>query len=109
MFASDILLTSGPNVIEVVGRDRVGNAATTQITVVRQTRTQSQIRLVSGNAQAGPISSVLAAPLVVALTNAAGLPVANTAVIFTVKRNDGLVATDGSPVASAVAMTDAQG
>ena len=52
--ATDVPLAIGPNVIQAVGRDRVGNAATTQITVTRQAVTaQAQIRLVSGNNQTG--------------------------------------------------------
>ena len=55
--ATNVPLAIGPNMIQAVARDRVGNAATTQIMVTRQVATQPQIRLVSGNNQTGSIGS----------------------------------------------------
>jgi hypothetical protein len=102
-------LSVGPNVIQVVGRDRVGNEATNQITVTRRVLTQAQIRLVSGNNQTGAIGAPVPAPLVIALTDAVGNPAANQTVIFKVAQNDGLVAAGGAPGASVIATTDALG
>jgi len=83
--ATDVPLVLGTNVIQAVGRDRVGNAATTQITVTRQALSQqAQIRLISGNNQTGAIGSLLPAPLVVAVTDATGNPVPNKPVIVKV-------------------------
>ena len=108
--AVNVPLSVGPNVIRAVGRDRVGNAATTQITVTRQAAAQAQIRLVSGNNQTSVAGSVLVSPLVVAVTDAAGAPVPNKPVIFKVIQNDGGLSTDGGPPApTVVATTDAQG
>jgi hypothetical protein len=108
--ATDVSLALGSNVIQAVGRDRVGNAATTQITVTRQALSQqAQIRLISGNNQTGMIGSVLPAPLVVALTDATGNPVANRSVIVKVTQNDGMVAAGGPPAPSVIATTNAQG
>src|SRR5207249_3490000 len=54
--AANVPLNTGDNIIQATGRDRVGNFATTQITVRRQAAvTQSQIRLISGNNQTGTI------------------------------------------------------
>jgi hypothetical protein len=106
---TDVPLTIGPNVIQAVARDRVGNSATTQITVMRQLVTQPQIRLISGNNQAGTIGSTLPVPLVVALTDGAGNPAPNKPVVFKVTQNDGTVNAGGSPAASVIATTDAQG
>src|SRR5205823_6808279 len=75
---TDVPLAIGPNVIQAVARDRVGNQATTQITVTRQPSTQAQIKLVSGNNQTGVIGSLLPAQLVIALTDGAGNPVPNS-------------------------------
>jgi hypothetical protein len=107
--AASVPLNIGNNIIEAVGRDRAGNAATTQITVVRQTTTQPQIRLISGNNQSGLIGTLLPSPLVVGLTDASGNPVPNQQVIFKVAANNGLLTAGGSTGTSAVVTTDAQG
>jgi hypothetical protein len=107
--ATNVPLTIGSNIINVVGRDRVGNAATTQITVMRQAPSPLQIRLISGNNQTGTLSSVLPAPLVVALTDSNGNPVPNKAVIFKVTQNDGMVSSGAPPAPTVIAMTNAQG
>lgn len=109
--AADVPLALGPNVIQAVGRDRVGNAATTQITVVRQPPAADQhIQLVSGSNQSGVIGGSLGQPLVVALVDGIGAPVANAPVIFKVTQNDGLVAADGgTAAATAIAMTGGDG
>jgi hypothetical protein len=107
---TDVPLSLGSNVIQAVGRDRVGNAGTTQVTVTRQAPgQQAQIRLFSGNNQAGMIGALLPAPLVVALTDATGNPVPNQPVIFKVTQNDGMVAAGGPPTPSVIAMTNVQG
>src|SRR5579871_1996207 len=52
LLATSVPLSIGPNIIQAVGRDRAGNAATTQITVIRQAlAAQPQIQLISGNNQ----------------------------------------------------------
>jgi hypothetical protein len=107
--AADVPLSMGPNVIQVVGRDRVGNAATARITVTRKVAAQAQIRLVSGNNQSGAVGSTLPAPLVIALTDANGLPVPNKPVIFKVIQNDGMVGAGGQPGPTVIATTDGEG
>ena len=102
-------LNLGDNIIQAVGRDRVGNAATTQITVKRQAATQAQIRPIPGNNQSGAIGTVLPAPLVVALTDAVGNPVPDKPVIFKVMQDNGMVSTGGPAAAAVIAMTNAQG
>jgi hypothetical protein len=107
--ATGVPLNMGDNVIQAVGRDRVGNAATTQIIVTRQAATQPQIRLVSGNNQTGTIGAAVPDPLIVALTDAAGNPVPDKPVIFKVTQDNGMVRTTGPPAVSAIAITNAQG
>src|SRR2546426_157525 len=107
--AADVPLALGPNTIQAIGRDRVGNSATTQITVVRRALTQAQIRPVSGNNQFAAIESLVADPLVVALTDALGNPVPNQPVIFKVSQNDGTLVAAGGSGASVSATTDARG
>jgi len=108
--APDLPLSLGLNVIQAVATDRVGNSATTQIKVTRVTPSaQPRIQLTSGNNQFGTIGSVLSAPLVVALADAAGNPVPNKPVIFKVTQNDGMVSAGGTAAPSAVATTDTNG
>ena len=107
--ASNIPLQMGDNVIQAVGRDRVGNAATTQITVTREAPPPSRIRAISGNNQTGPIGSVLPASLVVALTDSQGNPFPNKSVIFKVIQDDGMVNAAGPFAPTVIANTDAQG
>ncbi len=63
----------------------------------------------SGNNQSAAIGARVPAPLVIALTDAAGNPVANQTVIFKVAQNDGMVVAGGAPGSSVLATTDAQG
>ncbi len=107
--AANVPLALGPNLIRAVGRDRVGNSFTTEITVTRQAITQQQIRLVSGSNQTGVIGSALPAPLVVALTDAAGNPVGGKPVIFKVTQNDGLLTAAAAPAVTVIATTDEDG
>src|SRR3989441_997212 len=108
--ATAVPLALGANVLRAVGTDRVGNAATTQITVIRQTPTTlPKIQVVAGNNQTGTIGNVLAAPLVVAVTGSPGSPFSNKPVIFKVTKNDGIVASGVAPAPTAIVNTDAQG
>lgn len=107
--AVNVPLVIGTNVIQAVGRDRVGNAATTQIMVTRQVPTLPQIRLISGNNQTGAVGAVLTAPLVVVVTDSVGNPVPNKPVIFKVVQNDGMVNTGGPPAPTVIATTNGQG
>jgi hypothetical protein len=107
--ATNVPLNMGDNVIQAVGRDRVGNAATTQIVVTRQAPSPSRIQLISGNNQTGMIGSVLPAPLVVAVTDSGGNPFPNKPVIFKVTQDDGMVSAGGPLAPTVIATTNAQG
>ena len=107
--ATNVPLQMGLNVIQAIARDRVGNAATTQIVITREAITRAQIRLVSGNNQTAIIGTAVPAPLVVALNDENGNPVSNKPVIFKVTQDDGTVSTGGNFAPSAIVMTDAQG
>jgi hypothetical protein len=107
---TNVALALGENVIEAVGRDRVGNTVATRITVVRDAATMSRIVTISGNNQTGPIGALLPSPLVVQLVDAAGQPApASTPVIFKVTQDDGAVSAGAAPAATVIAITDAQG
>src|SRR5205085_1234939 len=107
--AEGVQLVVGTNVIKAVGRDRVGNSATTEITVTRRASTQAQIRLISGNNQTAAVGSLLASPLVVALTDATGNPIPNKPVIFNVTQNDGTVSAGETPAPTLIVTTDSNG
>lgn len=107
--ATDIPLALGSNVIQVVARDRSANAATTQITVMRQSTAQVQLRLVSTNNQSGVIGALLPAPLIVSLVNGTGAPAANVPVIFKVTQNNGLISAGGAPAPMVITNTNTQG
>jgi hypothetical protein len=107
--ATNVPLNIGSNTIQAVGRDRVGNAATTQITVTRVAPSPSQIRLVSGNNQTGAIGSIVPAPLLVLVTDSSGNPSPNKPVIFKVTQNDGMVVAGGPAAPTVIVTTNAQG
>jgi hypothetical protein len=90
--AEGILLVPGKNVISAVATDRAGNKSQSQVTVTLQDiSTQQRILMVSGNGQAGAASTTLSQPLIVQVVNAAGQPMANVPVAFTVNKSDGLL------------------
>jgi hypothetical protein len=107
--ASGVALSLGPNTIQAIGRDRSGNFVTTSVHVTRVPPTEPFIRIVSGNNQSGPVSSVLPQKLVVALDNGSGQPVANTMVVFRVTDNNGLVTGGGATDSSVAVSTDSNG
>jgi len=108
--AEGVPLALGPNVIQVTGRDRVGNQGTTEITVMRiAPGAQSRIQPLSGSGQSGTIRSPLPAPIAIQLTDAAGEPAPGKPVIFKVTQNDGVVAAAGPAAPTVIATTDAQG
>jgi len=108
-FSATVPLALGTNPIQVVARDRVGNQSTASVAIQRAVSTQ--LRIVSGNNQTGPIQQQLPAPLIVELDNSLGVPVANGTVVFRVAGNDGGVAAQsgGQGKPSIVQTTDAQG
>ncbi len=109
--AQGVPLQPGPNTITALGEDAAGNTASAAITVTFDAMAgEPQIRLVSGNNQVGAIATELPAPLVVALQDALGMPVAGEAVIFKVIENNGTLSGGGrSGVASVAVTTDALG
>lgn len=107
--ATNVPLVIGTNIIQAVGRDRTGNSTTTQITVIRKAITQAQIRVFQGNNQSGAVGTLLRSPLVVMVTDAAGVAVPNKPVIFKVIQNDGMVSTSGPAAPTVIATTDTKG
>ncbi|TWI69730.1 carboxypeptidase family protein [Pseudoduganella lurida] len=109
--AKDVPLAAGSNTVQATATDRAGNRATTSATVTRLAA--GGLQLVSGNDQRGAAGGVLAAPLVVLLTDAQGAPVANKPVVFRVVGLDGTLSANllpGSAALSALAVnSDSEG
>jgi len=92
----DVPLQPGWNSLVAEARDQAGNVSRHETAVTFQALTGAQITVISGNDQTAPMRTSLADPLVVALVNAAGQPVAGRSVTFTVTRGDGTVRAGGS-------------
>lgn len=107
--AAPVPLAMGLNTIQAITRDRAGNQATMSIQVTRQPPTSPLIRLISGNNQSGPVSSLLGAPLVVGLDDGQGHPVANTPVVFRVTDNNGTLGAGTASGPSIAVTTNSQG
>ena len=118
---ASVPLALGANTIQAVARDQAGNATTTNITVTRvspaqppapaigQAAVADSLTIISGNNQSATIATQLPSPLVVALTDTSGNPVANQPVVFKVTGNDGIV-TGGSASGAAITVnTDSNG
>ncbi|MCA9771838.1 MAG: hypothetical protein KC466_05480, partial [Myxococcales bacterium] len=94
--APDLPLKRGPNTITVWAVDAVGNEGTDEVGVTYQPPAGVRLRIVSGNAQSGGVSTHVADPLVVAVEDASGNPVAGRVVLFETSRGDGVLSTDGA-------------
>lgn len=107
--ATGIPLTAGAQTITCVATDAAGNDTMAAVDVTLAAPAGPSIHAVSGDGQAGVIATALPAPLVAALDDGTGQPVAGKTVIFRVTENDGTLAGgDGTPRAVMV-MTDANG
>ena len=112
--AADVPLSPGLNTITASGIDKAGNTASATVVVnFQEVLGEPQINLVSGNNQTAEIGGQLPQPLVVALVDAAGVPVAGETVVFEVVKNNGTllgaatgrrlaVTTDASGMAQAL-------
>lgn len=92
----DLPLVRGPNLIEAVATDAVGNVGRHSITVNFQDQAGVRIGVASGNGQAELVNQVLPQSLVVDVKDALGNPVAGRIVTFEVSRNSGLLKANAS-------------
>jgi hypothetical protein len=105
--AAGVPLALGSNQLVAVATDRAGNQAKATINVtLAQPSGEPTIHVVSGDGQSGTTSTPLAAPLVVAVADPAGNPLANAAVVFRVVQGNGTLAGGGRSV---LVRSDAQG
>jgi hypothetical protein len=108
--AHAVALQPGDNTLTVVATDHSGN----QATLVRHVTLDAgaglpKIVVVSGDDQSASIGGLLAAPLVVRLTDAAGTPVLAREVTFNVIENNGLVDSGAKRDRSVAVATNAAG
>jgi hypothetical protein len=108
--AHAVALQPGDNTLTVVATDQSGN----QATLVRHVTLDAgaglpKIVVVSGDDQSASIGGLLAAPLVVRLTDAAGTPVLAREVTFNVIENNGLVDSGAKRDRSVAVATNAAG
>jgi hypothetical protein len=105
-FLASAALVQGTNVITVQAKDVSGNTAQATVTVSRQAPTVPRVALIAGAGQSGVIGTPLGAPLVAALLDATGQPIAGKSLFFRVRGNNGSL--DGGQRGLAVT-TDATG
>ncbi|MEP7013181.1 MAG: DNRLRE domain-containing protein [Acidobacteriota bacterium] len=87
--AVGVPLVPGENTLTAVATDASGNVGQATTIVRLDTSAAPRIVAVAGDGQSGTIRSALPAPLTVALTDAAGLPVAGRQVLFKAVGSDG--------------------
>jgi hypothetical protein len=85
----DLKLVRGPNHIEAVGTDAVGNVGRHSIDVTFQAPVGLRLTMVSGNGQEALVRQTLAQPLVVMVKDDLGNPAAGRVVHFRATRNNG--------------------
>jgi hypothetical protein len=107
----DLKLVRGPNHIEAVGTDFVGNVGRHSIDVTFEPPVGLRMTMVSGNGQEGQVRLPVPQPLVVAIKDDRGNPVAGRVVHFQVTRNNATIRVSaGDPPARIVEVpTDGSG
>jgi hypothetical protein len=101
-----VALSPGDNTLTALATDAAGNVGKASITVHRRAATTPRLALVSGDHQQAIIGQALPQPLVVALFDAGGAPVAGKNVLFLVRGGSGTLDGGGRGF---VAATDASG
>ena len=104
-------LVRGPNTIEAVAADAVGNEGRHSVGVTFQVPVGDRIAVAAGNGQAGFVQQSLTQPLVAVVTDNLGNPVAGRLVQFAVTRNSGTlrVRSGDEPARTVQAPTDGNG
>lgn len=107
----EVELLPGPNTIEAVATDSVGNTGRHAIIVHFQPAVGARVVMESGNGQAAAVRLLLPGPLVARVVDELGNPLAGHLVRFQATRNNGLLrATAGDPPARVVQVpTDGSG
>jgi hypothetical protein len=88
-FSATLSLTAGANLITVRATDVSGNTSQATVTAQLKPATVPRVTLVAGAGQAAPIGTLLGSPLVAALLDGNGQPVAGQNLYFRVRGSDG--------------------
>jgi len=88
-FAAAVPLAPGTNLLTVRATDVSGNTSQAAVTIHRQAANNQRVALVAGAGQSGMIGTLLGQPLVAALLDATGNPIAGQKVFFRVRGSDG--------------------
>jgi hypothetical protein len=88
-FVASVALVPGSNVVTAQAKDVSGNTSQASITVRLQAASSPRVAIASGGGQSGVIATQLGAPLVAALLDASGQPVAGQRLFFRVRGNNG--------------------
>ncbi|WP_281561223.1 hypothetical protein [Thalassomonas sp. RHCl1] len=94
--ATAVPLVNGPNTIEAVATDQVGNQGSHQIEVTFTQPAGARMSQFSGSGQASEVTTQLSQPLIAQVLDSLGNPVTGRLVKFEVSRNNGGVAPDAS-------------
>jgi hypothetical protein len=104
-------LVRGPNTIEAVATDAVGNTGRHAITVIFERPIGARLGLASGNGQSAFVQQALPQPLVAVVKDDLGNPVAGRIIRFEVTRNSGTLraSTADAPARVVQVPTDGSG
>ena len=108
--ARGVTLTPGANTLTIVATDQGANRTTITHTVTFHDGTGSpRIERVAGENQSAVIGAQLPQPLVVRVIDAAGAPVANVPVVFTIEQNNGTLTGGDTADRTVTVPSNAQG
>jgi hypothetical protein len=108
--ARGVTVTPGANTLTIVATDQGANRTTITHGVTFDAGTGSaRIERVSGQNQSAVIGAKLPQPLVVRVLDAAGAPVANVPVVFTIEQNNGTLASGDTSDRTVTVPSNAQG
>lgn len=109
--AEGVLLQPGQNVLTAIAADLAGNQTAREIEIFAEALgSGARLEIASGEGQTGVVATLLAAPLVVAVSDSAGLPLAGREVVFRVVEGNGVLLAEGiSGERLATVVSDAQG
>ena len=106
--AREISLEPGENSITATASDAVGNSDSKSIVVYRESLPGSRLSIVSGNEQTAGIGEPAPAALVVAVTDAGGVPIPAQTVVFRVAASNGYLTDAEGGRARGLAVSDRQ-
>lgn len=106
-------LYPGINTLNAIATDHAGNVGSSSVSINYQANNNvARIQSISGDLQSAVIGNQLPMPITVGLVDANNQPVANQAVVFRIKQNNGALSASAGAISdqeSLVIQTDASG